>query len=379
MSMNALIANRGAHVAGGNALNHFRQGQQDVIQQRQQEFNNALTTQQHAQQTEQHNALMQQREQEQQLADSTRQQAYASRGYEIMSQLPDDESRAAAWQQFVNVGRQSGLLGEGFANQYSPEALQSLAFSGNAPLDSQQAERFGLNPIYGTDNQGNTVAYQLGDGGTMRELEGFTPAAGTRTIDRGSHVDVIDAKTGQLIRSEEKALAPDKTLDYARDKEIATETGKQFVADEAKSKAAKIAYRDASSAHQNLIKNKRDLGLVFGKFRHFRAITPELIQRQENMQASLDRMVGIIRLAEVGKLKGTGPITENEQKMLAQAATALQNQNIDPEAAEAEMGRVMRVMKGRFDFGDDSAAAAPVSEAGGWQTLDGGIRIRKKQ
>ena len=39
--------------------------------------------------------------------------------------------------------------------------------------------------------------------------------------------------------------------------------------------------------------------------------------------AKHDRLIGILQLAQSGKLKGQGPITENERKMLANAATTL--------------------------------------------------------
>lgn len=78
---------------------------------------------------------------------------------------------------------------------------------------------------------------------------------------------------------------------------------------------------------------KNSYGVVAGR-------APTLRQDTQDFEAKRDQVVEAISLAERGELKGTGPITDFEQKMLRSAKTILQNKLIGPELAQAEVNRV---------------------------------------
>ena len=65
-------------------------------------------------------------------------------------------------------------------------------------------------------------------------------------------------------------------------------------------------------------------------------------------EAKRNQLVSMMQLENVAKLKGTGPITEPEQKVLRQAMTVLENELISPELVERELKRV-RIMFAKWD------------------------------
>ena len=72
------------------------------------------------------------------------------------------------------------------------------------------------------------------------------------------------------------------------------------------------------------------------------AMLPDWMKTEQmvDSEALRNRVVASVQLENVKKLKGTGPITENEQKILANAASVLNNPLISVELAEKEMRRV---------------------------------------
>jgi hypothetical protein len=82
------------------------------------------------------------------------------------------------------------------------EALQREAKGGN--------ERFGLNVIWGQDENGNTVPLQPGDQGTLKPLtlpNGIKVASGIEKIDGGTKWILRDKRTGNYIGEEPKDIA----------------------------------------------------------------------------------------------------------------------------------------------------------------------------
>ena len=48
-----------------------------------------------------------------------------------------------------------------------------------------------------------------------------------------------------------------------------------------------------------------------------------------------------LELAAAGKMKGQGQLSDGERKILKEGATILSNQDISPEAARAEVNRIL--------------------------------------
>lgn len=89
------------------------------------------------------------------------------------------------------------------------------------------ATEYGLNPIYGKDEQGNDVLGTLGKNGTFKKIDtgGVKLNSGVDKIDLGTHYQLRDRKTGQIIATEKKDIAGAK-----REGEIGESQGKAIAA-----------------------------------------------------------------------------------------------------------------------------------------------------
>lgn len=96
---------------------------------------------------------------------------------------------------------------------------------------------------------------------------------------------------------------------------------------------------------------------------------PTVRQATQNFEARRDQAVEAISLAERGELKGTGPITDFEQKMLRSAKTILQNKLIGPELAQSEIERVYQWLAAK-------RAAATKIMPGSSQSQQGKARLK---
>lgn len=93
---------------------------------------------------------------------------------------------------------------------------------------------------------------------------------------------------------------------------------------------------DAIALIDELTSEGSGFGSIYGTFS---GATPNIMQSSVDAAAKRDQVVSLLQLAARGKLKGQGPITDSEQKMLANSATILANPRISEDAAMAEMER----------------------------------------
>lgn len=82
---------------------------------------------------------------------------------------------------------------------------------------------YGLNPIYGKDEQGNDVLGTLGKDGTFKKIDtgGVKLNSGVDKIDLGTHYQLRDRRTGQVVATEKKDIEG-----VQRAEEIGTSQGK---------------------------------------------------------------------------------------------------------------------------------------------------------
>jgi hypothetical protein len=68
---------------------------------------------------------------------------------------------------------------------------------------------YGLNPVYGTDEQGNQVLGTIGKDGSFKRIDtgGVKLQSGVEKIDLGTHFQLRDKRTGQVIGVEPKDIA----------------------------------------------------------------------------------------------------------------------------------------------------------------------------
>ena len=137
----------------------------------------------------------------------------------------------------------------------------------------------------------------------------------------------------------ESAAGRQATRDVDNAADLAIKSGEE-------QRQAKRSLIAMSTAHKALTENPRDLAKIYGRGEQF---YPDVLRSDKGREliAHRDRFVANLRLAEVGQLKGTGPITENEQLMLGQAATILTNPSIPAPVAERAIRESYAVMEGR--------------------------------
>ena len=233
-------------------------------------------------------------------------------------------------------------------------------------------ETMGLNALFALDAAGNPIAYQLGNRGSLSQIqfpEGVTPTVPTRDLDLGDVVKIM-TRGGQVIDEYQKGVPTQQTPEYKADVKAA-ET--EAVAEAQRMSPENIAKtQNAIAEAQGVlddieimltprtdVKGKLNLSYAYGRSN---VLIPDAAKPAEwiDAEARRDRIASNLQLANVSKLKGTGPITENEQKILARAASALTNPLISDKLAEAELKRV-RDMFARW--AKESAALLPAEPA----------------
>ncbi|MBS7698602.1 hypothetical protein [Chelatococcus sp. YT9] len=128
------------------------------------------------------------------------QQANADRDYNLRVRQLDTQqesiNRTDTYKDLVNEGLQPGT--PQFQEEYKKR------------INGGAGGKFGLNPVYGTDAQGNTVLMQIGPNGqaTQTKLpDGVKVSSGVEKIDLGTQWGLLDKRSGQMVGFQPKDLA----------------------------------------------------------------------------------------------------------------------------------------------------------------------------
>lgn len=102
------------------------------------------------------------------------------------------------------------------------------------------------------------------------------------------------------------------------------------------------------------------------------SIYPELFRSQEGIDriADRDQTVSLLKLAARQKIKGQGTVSDNEGKMLGDAATILSNPNISAEAAMRELNRVMPLFQRILADSGGESSTGQASDLGDGFTVE---------
>ena len=159
---------------------------------------------------------------------------------------------------------------------------------------------------------------------------------GARYIDLGDRYQ--DTLTGQVIP---KGVAKEKTPEFKGEVVAAQETAKTEAQQEAGQRTMEKKLPVVDELWGN-VKDK-DFDLIYGRGE---SIVPNLLRSQEglDMQADIRQLVGMIKLGARGELKGQGTISDFESKMLGDAATVLEAQNISPEKARRAAEQAIEII-----------------------------------
>ncbi len=177
--------------------------------------------------------------------------------------------------------------------------------------------------------------------------------------------------SGDQIIGTDKIASDKQTISAAseRGKILAregTDTGKADLVkkqSEAEQEKAKLADRDRSL--QAEITRAQDVKSLIDKASRSKSIknyygavagrTPPVKQDTLDFQADIERVISLASLAARGELKGQGPVSDFEGRMLANAQTVLANRLISPERAGEEMDRISDLMQDIMNRGAKAA------------------------
>lgn len=98
---------------------------------------------------------------------------------------------------------------------------------------------------------------------------------------------------------------------------------------------------DATNIYNRL--RESDLEIIYGRGEQW---YPDFLRSQRGIDliADRDQLIGMLQLGARGELKGQGPITEGEQKILSNSVTTLGNPNISPQKAKQALDDAMRIL-----------------------------------
>jgi hypothetical protein len=222
-----------------------------------------------------------------------------------ISDDPNREYRARA-----QAAGQYGLT------QGSPE-WRNFVLTGKIPGSDGNA-KFSLNPIYGTDENGNPVAMQLNSAGGMQRVqtpEGVTISKTPIKMDAGTHFVLLDPITRTQIGIIPKDVAGEAS---------AREQGKgQGVA----RVNLPLAENNANRIIKNIDAVLNDpylpsmVGPVQGRL-------PNITAKSQALQSRLDQLQGQTFLQAFNDLRGGGQITEKEGEKATAAYNRLANTRV---------------------------------------------------
>lgn len=272
--------------------------------------------------------------------------------------------------QATAIASNPAVLTDVLKNMLDPNAALDTQYKQAqiANIESQVAERnnpdarkrFGLNPQYGVDANGNPVLLQLGEDGSAQQTQmpdGVTLSKEPIKLDAGTHFVLLDPITRQPVGQIPKDLAGAE-----RDKAIGGKQGD----------AAFDLPRVEQNAAQTLgiLERMKTHPGREGSTGFFEGLMPSRNPDQVDFQSLVDQTGGQSFLQAFQMLKGAGQITEIEGTKATNAISRLQNQRLSDEdylRAITDLEEVIKngLERARQQAGGVPAQAAPAQPAGG--------------
>lgn len=192
------------------------------------------------------------------------------------------------------------------------------------PPQAPGGGEFGLNVIYGTDANGNTVLGQVGKDGSFHQVDTkeFKPVGTTSNANLGTSILTRD-KAGNILAS-----TPIDNAGAARDKAVGTAQGEAA----ASIPAAQMTANEIGAQIQALKTDpylSSTVGPIAGR-------TPNLTADSQRVQGKIAQLQGGAFMAARQMLKGGGQITDFEGKK-AEQAVARMNQAQSPDDFKAAL------------------------------------------
>ncbi len=270
--------------------------------------------------------------------------------------------------------------------QKNPEFAKFLEASGK----NGGRTEYGLNPIYGTDAQGNQVLGVLGKDGSFKRIDtgGVTPQSGVDKIDLGTQWMLRDKRTGQVVGYAPKDVAGEASAKKggALTAERAAELPKARAG-----LASSFDSLDRLASEAQALRDAPGLGGITG----LRGLLPNIPGGDAaNAQAKLQTLKSQVgfsvlqAMREASKTGGAlGNVSDAEGARLENNLAALDRaQSLDEfqkalnqiiKYAGDAKSRLSKAFKETYPGEVETTASSPGATAD-WQSL-GGVKIRKKQ
>lgn len=247
--------------------------------------------------------------------------------------------------------------------------LESDIATANSP---DARKKFGLNPQYGVDAQGNPVLLQLGENGQAQQTQlppGVSLSKEPIRLDAGTHWVLLDPITRQPVGQVQKNTAGEAA---------AGEAGKAQGQAQAGLGNAEAGYNTAVEQIDAILNHPgldSSVGTLQGRIPD--ALAGAMNSDVADFRARVGQLQGQTFLRAFEALKGGGAITEIEGKKAEQAIGRL-NQAV----SETDFKAALSDLRTILDRGMEAyrRKAGVVSQpADGWQDIGGGVRMRVKQ
>lgn len=250
-------------------------------------------------------------------------------------------------------------------------ASSAVSASLKKQLGGGEEERFGLNPQYGVDAQGNPVLLQMGTGGTVKQAtlpEGVSLSREPIRLDAGTHFVLLDPITRQPIGQVAKDLAgaeQQKVLGKATGEAQADLGGTMSKAQE-------------SLALINKLRTHPGRQLATGKTSFMGAMPGTEAYDFSRLN---DQVAGRAFLEAFESLKGGGQITEVEGRKATEAIARLDRAQTEEGYMQAlkDLEEVITAGMNRARQRAGQPAQSQQIGGDGWTDMGGGVRIRRKQ
>jgi hypothetical protein len=240
------------------------------------------------------------------------------------------------------------VLAQIVGKKFMPKELSFEERQFNALNPEQQAQYrqqhflnggndYGLNPIYGTDDQGNTVVGQLGKNGTMRATQlpnGFKVSSGVDKVDAGTAWIVMDKRTGQPIATVPKNVAEKEEQEKMGAARAGAKIDLPSIEDN-----ARLMQKTISDVEGDATGMKYGTGLT-GQIAGAIPGTPTYA-----FKAKVEQLQGQTFLQAYKTLRGSGAITDIEGKKGEMAIARLDRAQSEPDfrAALSDLKEVINI------------------------------------
>lgn len=236
------------------------------------------------------------------------------------------------------------LMGGGLTDdikeyQFARREDPSLTFAKFMLQKKANQGEYSLNPVYGTNDKGETVLMQTGKNGEAIQTKlppGVKVSSGIEKVDLGTHWALYDKKSGVPLGTQPKDL---------QGKEAAEERGS--AQGKAQAALANGADLDAEATKKKIDEfiSHKGFNEVFGQLDQFR---PSWTHSNEGADAlaRYKQLKGVAFLSAYQMLKGGGAITDIEGQKAGEAMARLDRAQSEDEAKQA-----LRDFKGAVDIG----------------------------